>query len=138
MWCCTGEDQQKVWQDIAAALRDSVLQLEPQVPQNPNQVQERPDIAQWEAKYQARRQRRQQHPDALQAWHAPELAFTRQPGVGRLTSVVRKQGYDQVELPQEPHQECDLQDITIPQENPSRWGTQQQQHSTKLGWSWIS
>jgi hypothetical protein len=34
-----GEDQQEVWRDIAAVLRESLLQLERQSPPNPNQVE---------------------------------------------------------------------------------------------------
>jgi hypothetical protein len=54
---CAGEDQQQVWRDIAAALEQAVRQLESQVPSNPNQVQERPDVAQHEQRYQERRLR---------------------------------------------------------------------------------
>ncbi|KAF6249537.1 hypothetical protein COO60DRAFT_950041 [Scenedesmus sp. NREL 46B-D3] len=55
------EDQQQVWRDIAAAMQHAVQQLEPQVPPNPNQVEERADVREWEERYQERlRQRRQQ------------------------------------------------------------------------------
>jgi hypothetical protein len=67
---CAGhadEDQQQVWRDIAAAMQDAVQQLEPQVPPNPNQVEERADVRDWEERYQERlRQRRlQQLPEAV-------------------------------------------------------------------------
>jgi hypothetical protein len=52
--CPAGEDQEAVWRDIAAALRSAVVELGERVPPNPNQVAERPDVAAWEAAYQAR------------------------------------------------------------------------------------
>jgi hypothetical protein len=39
---CSGEDQQAVWRDIAAAMRAALLELEPRVPKNPDQLQEKP------------------------------------------------------------------------------------------------
>jgi hypothetical protein len=56
-----GEDQQQVWRDLAAALREAVLALQEQVPPNPNQL-DRPEVAAYERAYQDRvRRRRQQH-----------------------------------------------------------------------------
>jgi len=39
-----GEDQQEVWRDIAAVLRESLLALEARAPPNPNQLEERPEL----------------------------------------------------------------------------------------------
>eukprot|EP00878_Enallax_costatus_P027630 GHUV01029767.1.p2 GENE.GHUV01029767.1~~GHUV01029767.1.p2 ORF type:complete len:197 (+),score=63.15 GHUV01029767.1:595-1185(+) len=117
-----GHDQQQVWRDIAAALRDAVLQLEPQVPPNPNQVEERPEVAQWEANYQAKRQRRrqqqlpQQPEAALEEQHGPEMVLARQPGVGGLPGVVQEAGPMQVELPKEQHQGCGFHDGGMPEQ----------------------
>jgi len=85
-----------VWRDIAAALEQAVRQLERQVPSNPNQVQERPDVAQHEQRYQERlRQRRLAgNPDARE----PVLL---QPTL-RAGSVPGYQGAQQVLQPTQP------------------------------------
>ncbi|GBG00037.1 phosphate acyltransferase [Raphidocelis subcapitata] len=39
-----GEEQTEVWRDIAAVLREALLQLEARAPPNPNQLEERPGL----------------------------------------------------------------------------------------------
>jgi len=45
-----------VWRDLAVALRHAVMELEDQVPTNPNQL-DRPEVAEYERKYQERQRR---------------------------------------------------------------------------------
>eukprot|EP00877_Chromochloris_zofingiensis_P009947 jgi/Chrzof1/5205/Cz15g16090.t1 len=42
-----GQDQQQVWRDIAAAMRDALQDLEPKVPPNPNQMASNPKLKEF-------------------------------------------------------------------------------------------
>jgi hypothetical protein len=57
-------------------MQHAVQQLEPQVPPNPNQVEERADVREWEERYQERlRQRRQQQlPEAVLMQQHPAVS----------------------------------------------------------------
>jgi hypothetical protein len=56
----TGEDQPQVWRDLAVALRHAVAELADQVPQNPDQTAERPEVAAYEAAYQEKHRKARQ------------------------------------------------------------------------------
>lgn len=54
-----------MWRDLAVALRHAVMELQDKVPPNPNQVQDRPEVAEYERKYQERQRKAREQQQGL-------------------------------------------------------------------------